>query len=289
MKPVFGMVEQPQSFFRINRKDKYQAEFLWHFHHVYELNLIIKGRGTRFVGDSIQHYEAGDLVLMAPNLPHTWYGDPRLPDSRKPHYSIGLQFSAAFIGASLETDPDWAHIRRLLEKAGRGISFRGAQREAAIKKITMLEQLKGPARLVSFLEVLELLTQAKQQETLSNRTFEPQHPANEKRIDKVRSHVSQNYTHPLTLEEIAAVAELSVPTFCRFFKATTGRTFTAYVNELRIGLACKLLVETEARVSDIAYDAGFGNLSNFNRRFLGLKKVSPLTYRKQYLERGEVR
>lgn len=284
MKPVFGMVEQPQSFFRINRKDKYQAEFLWHFHHFYELNLIIKGRGTRFVGDSIRHYEDGDLVLMAPNLPHTWYGDPRLPANRQPHYSIGLQFSSSFIGEGLQTDPDWKHIRRLLAKSARGIRFIGRKREEAMRMITGLEAASGPARLINFLQVLDLLAKSKRQELLSSRAFEPQPPASEKRIDKVRSYVSQNYTHPLALEEVAAVAELSVPAFCRFFKATTGKTLVAYVNELRIGLACKLLVETDARISGIAFEAGFGNLSNFNRRFLGLKGVSPVVYRQKYLE-----
>lgn len=285
MKPVFGRVEEPkQSFFRLNIKRALRSDFLWHFHHLYELNLMVRSRGTRFVGDSIAHYEDGDLVLMAPNLPHTWYADPRLPGSQGPHHSIGIQFTDAFLGEHLLQEPDWKHIGLLFERSARGVNFTGETRQAVAEQIIGLENLRGPARLITFLSILNLLAQCEDCEILSSKEFNPsQHSSSEKRIDKVCFFVSENYTYPITLDEVAEIANLSVSAFSQFFKITIGKTLTAYVNELRVGLACKLLVETESSIADIAFEAGFNNLSNFNRRFLKSKKVSPKIYRQQYL------
>lgn len=285
MKPVYGRVEESSyKFFRINRKSRYRADFLWHFHHVFELNLMIHGSGTRFVGDHIGHYEDGDLVLMAPNLPHTWYADPRLPGSQRPHDSIGIQFAASFLGTEVYDETGWQHIGRLLERATRGIEFCRQIAQEAMTNIVRLDSLQGPARLIEFLKILDALAQAHEYQLLSSPHFAPSLDAHtEKRIDKVCGYLSQHYTRPLKLADIADIAHLSISAFSHFFHSTTGKTFITYVNELRVGLACKLLAESEMKIADIACEVGFGNLSNFNRQFLKLKRISPKAYRQQYL------
>ncbi|MEP7361632.1 MAG: AraC family transcriptional regulator [Acidobacteriota bacterium] len=286
MKPVFAHVgESEQSFFRVNGKMGYRAKFLWHFHDVYELNLIIRGKGTRFVGDHIGDYQDGDLVLMGPKVPHTWYGDPRLPAGRAPHDSIGIQFVDTLLGDGVLHLPGWQHIGRMLSLSARGIDFNGRTRHDAARRMVELPGLKGPLQLAGFLEILDLLGSSREFALLSSEGFNPRlHEHTESRIDRVCSYILQEYTQPLQLEELAGLANLSVSGFCHLFRTTTGRTLTAYVNELRVGLACKLLLETDATISEVAMSAGFNNLSNFNRRFLKLKKMNPREFRKKYLQ-----
>ena len=106
MKPVFGKIENPDNvFLLIKRTEKPRPDFLWHFHHAFELNLVVKGTGTRFIGDHIGHFNAGDLVLMGAELPHTWCSDPTLPQRKGVYHSIAIQFSERFIGDSLRDDP----------------------------------------------------------------------------------------------------------------------------------------------------------------------------------------
>ncbi|MGH9841867.1 MAG: hypothetical protein ACREEM_24185 [Blastocatellia bacterium] len=239
MKPVYGRVEESgYKFFRVNRKSRYRANFLWHFHHVFELNLMIHGRGTRFVGDHIGHYEDGDLVLMAPNLPHTWYADPLQPGGNRPHDSVGIQFAASFLGTELYDEAGWRHIGRLLERAARGVEFTGETRRAALKKIVRLDALEGPARLIDFLQVLDALAHSPEYRLRSSQNFNPSLDAHTgKRIDKVCGYLSRHYTHPLKLEEIAGIASLSVSAFSHFFRTATGKTFTTY-SSFQLSASC---------------------------------------------------
>ena len=279
MKPVFSQVEEQQiSFFRVNHKVNYRAEFLWHFHHVYELNLIIKGSGRRFVGDSIAHYESGDLVLMSPELPHTWHGAGA-------HESIGLQFTDDFLGAGALNHPDWEKLRALLAQARRGLELTGKAQQTLGKQIQQLVRLKGVPRLTVFLNLLDELSRARGLRPLCSRQYTPVlRDDSERRIDKVCSYVAQHYTRRVTQPEAAAIAGMSVSAFSHFFKTTMGRSFTDYVIELRVGHACKLLIESDDNVADVAYASGFNNLANFNRRFADVKRVSPKVFRRQYLQ-----
>jgi len=283
MKPVFGRVEAQQpSFFRVNHKVNYNAEFLWHFHHVYELNLIMKGEGRRFVGDSIAHYANGDLVLMSPELPHTWHGV-------EPHESIGLQFSADFLGVGALEHPDWEHIHSLLGRSSRGLDFKGRTRDAVGKQILRLVGKKGVERLAGFLRLLDALAHSRECRPLCSREYVPVlRDDNERRIDKVCSYISGHYTGRITQPEAARIAGMSVSAFSHFFKTTMGRSFTDYVIELRVGHSCKLLIETEESVAEIAYQSGFNNLANFNRRFADLKQVSPKAYRRQFMALAQI-
>lgn len=284
MKPVYGKVDCPkQSFFRFNAKTISRSDFLWHFHDVYELNLVVCGRGTRFVGDHIGHYKDDDLVMMGPHLPHTWYSDPLLLNGANVHKSINIQFTANFLGDSLFLEPGWKHVVRLLQIGERGVLFTGHTQRQVSQLVRDLNSHRGPLRLIKFLTILDALGQSSEYEILSGREYNPiLDPSSEKRIDKVWRFISENYTRPISLPEAAATANLSVSAFCDFFKRTAGKTFVSYVNELRVGLACKLLVETDRSVSAIAYESGFNNISNFNRRFLEVKKVSPKRYRQQF-------
>jgi AraC-like DNA-binding protein len=284
VKPVFGKIENPDnSFLLVKRTDKPRPEFLWHFHHAFELNLVVKGTGTRFIGDHIGHFSAGDVVLMGMELPHTWCSDPALPRHRGVYQSITIQFGDRFIGDSLLDDPEWHQIRILMKRAARGLSFSGKTREAVRKNIPELTEMSGPAKLGSFLGILDMLAMSDEYQFLASHDFAPALPAaNETRIDRVCTWINQHYAEEITLSEAAALVSMSVSAFSRFFKRALGKSFTDYVTELRLSHVCKRILETDLSISEAAFQSGFNNLSNFNRRFLERKNVSPRVFRQSY-------
>jgi AraC-like DNA-binding protein len=216
-------------------------------------------------------------------LPHTWCSDPALPRRRGVYQSIAIQFGDCFIGDSLLDDPEWRHIRLLMKRAARGLSFRGKTREAVRKKILELTELSGPAKLSCFLGILDTLAQSEEYQFLASQDFAPAlPPENETRIDRVCTWINRHYAEEITLPEAAALINMSVSAFSRFFKRAMGKSFTDYVTELRLSHACKLMLETDVSISEAAFQSGFNNLSNFNRRFLERKKVSPRIFRQSY-------
>jgi AraC-like DNA-binding protein len=255
--------------------------FYWHVHPEVELTFIVRSRGRRFVGDSIEPYEDGDLVLLGSNLPHTWDSDPR---RRGPHEAVFCQFSESFLGAEFLRSPEMAPARRLLDRAARGLRFTGRTQRAVARRMEGMDRLRGLARLAALLEVLDELARSRDVRPLSSREFVPER-GDAGRIDRVLRVLNDRCTGRITLAEAAAAAHLSVPAFSRFFRRKTGRTLVAYLNELRTGLACRELVESDRSISDIAFDCGFNNLSNFNRRFLELKGMAPRAFRGQFQSR----
>jgi AraC-like DNA-binding protein len=254
--------------------------FYWHFHPEIELTYIVRSRGRRFVGDSIEPYEDGDLVLLGPNLPHTWDSDPRRGGR---HEAVFCQFSASFLGEDFLRAPEFAGVRRLLDRSAAGLRFTGRTQKAAARVMGGMDRAQGLARLAALLEVLDLLARSREYRPLSSRRFVPAlREGDAGRIDRVCRMLHSRCTERVTLAEAAAAAHLSIPAFSRFFRRKTGRTLVAYLNELRTGLASRELIESDRPVSDIAFDSGFNNLSNFNRRFLALKGMNPREFRRQF-------
>jgi AraC-like DNA-binding protein len=258
--------------------------FYWHVHPEIELTLIVRSRGRRFVGDSIEPYEEGDLVLLGPNLPHTWDSDPR---RKGPHEAVFCQFSPSFLGPEFLRAPEMAPARRLLDRAAQGLKFSGRTQKIAARRMDGMERLQGLGRLAALLEILHALAGSREVRPLSSREFAPPaRRADADRIDRVCRFLNERCTGRISLAEAAAAAHLSIPAFSRFFRRRTGRTLVAYLNELRTGLACRELIESDRSISDIAFDSGFNNLSNFNRKFLELKRRSPREFRRQFQARG---
>jgi AraC-like DNA-binding protein len=271
--------------FICRRRSDPRFGFTWHFHPEIELTLIVRSRGRRFVGDSIEPYDDGDLVLLGPDLPHTWDSDPR---RKGPHEAVFCQFSASFLGPDFLRAPELAPVRRLLDRAARGLRFSGKTQKAAARRMEGMDRLQGLARLAALLEVLDLLARSRDVRPLSSREFVPAlRRGDAGRIDRVCRFLNERCTGRITLAEAAAAAHLSIPAFSRSFRRKTGRTLVAYLNELRTGLACRELIESDRAVSEIAFDTGFNNLSNFNRRFLELKGRSPREFRREFRSHEE--
>src|SRR5258706_3398754 len=192
--------------------------FYWHYHPEIELTCIVHSRGRRFVGDSIEPYEDGDLVLLGPNLPHTWASDP---DRRGPHEAAFCQFAPPFLGPDFFRAPELGPVRRLLERAARGLRFPG---RGAARRMEGLLRLQGLGRLAGLLELLDELARARDARPLSSREFVPSlRDGDAGRIDRVCRLLNDRCTERIPLAEAAAAAHLSIPAFSRFFRRKTGR------------------------------------------------------------------
>jgi len=281
MRAAIQKLSAPQrSSFIYQEKSSSRFRFNWHFHPEYELTLISRSQGKRFVADSISDYRDGDLVLLGPNLPHTWQSTA---DGRIRHKAIVLQFSEDFLGSGFFEAWELRQVNRLLRRSAHGLCFSGRSRDEAAKQIEKLGKLSGLQRLTSFIEILEILARSRKAVVISSPGFTPLlHHENHRRIDRVCEYINSNYQQDISQPFVAEMVHMSPSSFSTFFKKTVGLTFVDYVNNLRISHACRLLIETEHSILEICHLAGFNNLSNFNRRFLNSKGSSPREFRAEY-------
>lgn len=280
MKAVFEKISpgEDRSFvvrdFKVRR---FRSPF--HYHPEIELTLIVHSPGQRFVGDHVGRFASGDLVLMGPNLPHMYLSDEKFSG---PAHSIVLQFLPECLGADFFQRGELKAIRRLLEKSKVGLSFHGRTRDKVAPLMAQFRQLEGFSRIMTFLHILEILSRSNECRTLASPAYSPSLSLYQgERINRVCELISRKFREGITQSEAARVAKMSGPSFSRFFRRATNKTFRAFLNEVRIGYASQLLLETDRTVAEACYDSGFGNLSNFNRQFLKLRKISPRDFRKR--------
>jgi AraC-like DNA-binding protein len=245
--------------------------FLWHYHPEYELTLILEGSGERLVGDSHEYFFPGDLVLLGPGLPHTWV-------SEMSSAAVVIQFSERMVAPLLQF-PECDRIRQLLARASQGLVFPKSGLSSTIEK---LPATKSVRRITALLEVLQGLAGPRMAaRALASPYFQPAAgKKTEGRIGKVFQYIHRHSAETVSLSEMAALINLSESAFCKFFKRTTGKTFSDYLSEIRVGHACHLLSETDDTISEIAYRSGFESLTYFNRVFLRKKGVRPREFRK---------
>jgi AraC-like DNA-binding protein len=255
----------------------------WHYHPEYQLTLVRRGQGKRFVGDDISRFKAGDLVLTGPNLPHMWCSSHAKSAKGPPAEAILIQFPESIFGGQFLELPEMSAVRRLLARSSQGIRFADSVRGKISPRMIRMGRQRGLARLIELLEILRILSQAPVDRILSSKAFTPAVGfADRERIDRICRHLAENSARPIVLAQAAAAAHMSVPAFTRFFRKCTGKSFVEYLTELRVGSACRLLVESDRTVTQVCYSSGFNNLSNFNRRFRDLKGVTPREFRQQY-------
>lgn len=255
----------------------------WHFHPEHQLTLVLKSRGHRVVGDSIAPLTAGDLVLVGGNLPHVWHQDQEPRPVRDAVHAIVVRFRDDFLGDDFLHRPEMQPLRELLRRAQRGLHITGRTRQNVARRVQELAQASGMQRVIQLLAILDELARTKDLRPLSSSKFLPElHAGDQDRMSRVLGHIHAHLMDDIGRDEVAARASLSAGAFSRFFKTRTGKTLPQYVNELRIGRACSRLAETDDKVSDIALDCGFANLSGFNRQFQRIAGMSPRAYRREF-------
>jgi AraC-like DNA-binding protein len=245
--------------------------FAWHFHREFELTLITQGTGTRFVGDCVEEYGPGDLTLIGPEVPHTYQS----AQDRTGQEAVVVQFRRDFLGPGFFDRPEFAGVAALLDRSARGLSF---PRDAV--RMGELGTMPPPEQTLALLGALVRLSRCAEARPLAGEHHIPSLNGTARdRIDAIVRLLHEEYARPITLEAVGRAAHLAPASASRFFRRTTGATITGYLTMLRVDAACRLLRETDRRVSGIAADCGYPNLSTFNRRFRELKGMSPRDYR----------
>jgi AraC-like DNA-binding protein len=286
MKPTLLKVPtQIEYSFSIRKDIGKRFYHLWHYHPEAELTWIQQGRGTRLVGDRIENFREGDLILLGSQLPHMWRSDGIYyrEDSEQKAEAVVLHFREDFLGSSFFQLPEMKILKDLLEKAKRGLKISGATQQEVSRYMSQLFDLEGIDRITVLLSILKTIALSKETEVLSGASFHFSYDeVDTQRINQIYAYTLHHFGNPITIEEIAAVANISPHSFCRYFKAKTRKTFFQFLHEVRIGHACKLLIEDKLSISQICYESGFTNVAHFNRKFKEMIRTTPLQYKKQY-------
>lgn len=253
-------------------------EVPWHQHIEYELILFTEGDGLAFIGNYAGEFKTGDVFFIGKNVPHTF--QKRINEMITS--AIVVQFREDFWGSDFLALPEAKEIRDLFQISMQGLQITGTSKERLGEIIQQLEHQKGFGRMVRLSECLEIIAVDKEFLTLSTQEANLLNPKDKERIDKVFNYTIDSFRQPITLSEVAEIAGLSIPAFCSYFKKSTKKTYIDFLNEIRVGYACKLLIETDLNIINICYESGYNTLANFNKQFLKVKQETPSKYRKTF-------
>ena len=252
----------------------------WHFHPEYELHLVVATRGRYFVGDFIGEFEPGNLVLTGPNLPHNWVSD--IPKGTTvPLRCRIVQFTEQFIAGMQAALPELAALQAMLERSPRGVLFSQETSRQVAPFMQELMDAQGVRRIELFLLIFGILSRGQHAQALASASYLPD-PSGYMSvgINKALAFLRGHLTQPFTEAELAAIAGQSTSAFSRAFRKHTGMSLVQYVKRLRINLACQILMSDEqAAITEICFEVGFNNLSNFNRQFRAEKGMTPSRFR----------
>lgn len=280
-RPVYEyvMTEASRSF--LWRCDDYPWERnVWNIHPEYEIHLIRNAAGVALVGDHIGPFEPGYLTIVGSGLPHDWVTATQ-PGEVIRGRDIVVQFDPERVRRAAGMLPELADVEPFLTLALRGLAFHGETRRQGAEIVEAMGQTHGLDRLALLLRLLHVLATSTEYEVLSSAGFTPNlDPATLDIVQRVLIHVFENFTTDVKLADLADIAGMSESAFSRFFKKNSGNSFTDHLTRLRINQACKLLADSEMSVTDICFEVGYANISNFNRNFRNQRGVTPSAYRR---------
>jgi AraC-like DNA-binding protein len=286
MKPIFEKISKPedQSFYLEEVIKPYFTD-LWHFHPEIEILYVREGFGAKYVGDSINSFYPGDIVIIGSNIPHVHVSnsDYLNPEKNLRSSAICIQFAETVLG-SFRDIPELYRINEFLNESKRGIQFGNKTRKKLISQIEELPALSGMKRLIGLLTILDIMSTSNDIKYLSSPKYEPIiiNSEDKDRMETIFRYVIKNYSDRIFLEEIASLVNLTPQSFCRYFKSRTSKVFSSFVNEVRIGNACKMIIENKESISQVCFASGFNYLSNFNRQFKKIKGLTPSEFQRQY-------
>ena len=255
-----------------------------HFHPELELTLIIESSGKRFVGDSVEDFGPGDLVLVGGNLPHFWSNSAMYSHNGEASaHAIVVQFNASFLGQNFMALSGAQHIEKLIQSSSLGICVTNDTKDILSRKMVTLQHMDTFGKVLTLLEMLDMLAKSKDYYFLASPGFKPYLNADDcHKMNKIYDHVYKHIGGKLDMIQIAGLLNMSVSAFCHYFKKRTQKTFTQFVNEIRIGNAKRLLIESDKSISQIGYECGYNSISNFNKQFHSLNGRAPKHFREKY-------
>lgn len=259
----------------------------WHFHSEYEIIYTKEGFGTRFVGNSIEKYVEGDVLLVGSNLPHCMKNDEIYHAEASTLRVRGtiIQFEKEFMYHAINHYPQFVKIKKMLEDSQHGICFPAGCSARLTELLERIPKETGIDQITSFLQLLKEMSGITSRRIISSGDFSDDLSCETSRADKIISYLNKNYNRSVTLEEIASFAAMNPTAFCRYFKSKTGKSFKNYILDMRTAYACKLLLMDNMSVSQISTECGFDTISHFNKTFKKGTGYTPSGYRKMMLSR----
>jgi AraC-like DNA-binding protein len=258
----------------------------WHFHSEFQVFTVLKGTGTRFIGDHVSPFKPGEVVVTGPNLPHLWRNHHEYFESKGlVAEGIVIYFHENFLGSEFLHRKEMHRIKQLLTRASRGMEIHGQTRDAVRKLMLQLTEQKDFESVLTLLQLLNLLSHTTEFKQLSSNGYSNTlKESDTERMNRVHEYVMKKFREKISLDEAASQANMSPTSFSRYFKNHANKTFSHFLTEIRIGYSCKLLQESEAPISEVCYASGFNTLSNFNRQFKSVTNYTPLEYKRIYAE-----
>src|SRR6201996_2149342 len=293
MKPHFLKVPiQPRNSFSIRHDILPTFRGIWHYHPELELHFVVKGEGVRFIGDNISNFSSGEVLLLGENLPHCWRCKEEYfkPDSGLNVEVIVIHFLPDCLGRYLLNLPEAYLLNKLFERAKSGIIVNGPAKEQLAKLMRSAVNATNLDRIIVLLSILKVLAENEDFEaiTLSHNEFHQSNESDTIRLNKVCSYTLAKYQKEISLNEISAIGNLSVTSFCRYFKLMTKKTYSDFLTEIRISHACRFLIEDKLPTEVLCFECGFNNVSNFYRHFKKITNMTPLEYKRRYLQGNPV-
>jgi AraC-like DNA-binding protein len=289
MKPqLLKVSSNPVNSFNARRDNLPYINNRWHYHSEVELIYFKKGNGTQFIGDSIKRFRSGDVILVGAHLPHYWkFDETYFSEEQKNNADVVVvHFGEHFWGSTFLNLPENKAIKLVLEKAQRGVVVHDKSKKQIGEMIESILLSEGPKKIIMLMEALLSIEANAQSNPLSSIGFRHNFEESENdRINAIYNYSLTNFKRKIQMEEMAAVANISPNSFCRYFKSRTRKTYTQFISEIRVGHACKLLIEDSMNVKQICYESGFHNFASFHKHFKMITGKSPLTYQKSYLQK----
>jgi AraC-like DNA-binding protein len=286
MKSILSKIPHPDSsiFYKNVELDFIQDP--WHFHEEFELILINRGTGKRFVGNHVSNFQNGDLTLIGSNVPHLFRNDNE-------YYSTGIKnqvslvyilFSPEFLGHQFFELPEFRQVNKLLQQPTVLMDIEGKTKKWTSRKLLEMQDLNPVKRLLSVLEILVELSNSKELKSLLSYGYTAKNNVDAAKINFVFQFIMKNYKNQVYVKDIAKKLNMSIASFSRYFKHHARKNFSEYVTEVRISNACKELMDGDKSIAEICYSSGFDNQSNFCRHFKKYTNILPKEYRKRFLE-----
>lgn len=256
---------------------------LRHFHPEVEILLVVQGKGTRYVGDSVEPFVPGDLVMIGPNVSHEWLSDKKSGSGQSE--AIYILFNPDILGNEFWNLPESKIILKIIQQSERGMKLTGRTRDDVASLMKRIDTSYGFTRITLLMTILEMIAFNGEFQYLASPVV--QNTINERdteRLNKVYKYVLDNFQQEISLEKASSYANLSKPAFCRYFRKRANKTFMRFLNEVRVGQACRMLVNENKSIADICYACGFNNISYFIRQFRAITGFTPLGYRKKFAD-----
>jgi len=286
MKPFYQkLAPAPEQSFIFYEEELPHFIVPWHYHPEIEILLVVKSTGTNYVGDSINYFGAGDVYLIGDELPHWWKSaNEYLQEGSNLNMKAQvIQFRKELFESQFLPLPEMAPVRQLIERSQRGIRFLSESRTKIGQMIQKIFREEGLKRVAGLLLLLEMMANEKEYEYLASISFSKKlNTADFKRFNLIYEYIIRHFNEPIRLEDIAGKANMVPTAFCRYFKKRTGKSFSAFLNEFRVGHANRMLAESRIKISSIAQECGYNNLSNFNEQFKKIMGITPREYRERF-------